>query len=86
MDWDTIITMIIGLLAVVGLPLAFRSRKKGGQSKAEELSQHLQKLGVQASRLEEGIIQGKVGGKRSSGHKPVGIITLTSGVGIGGIF
>ena len=76
MDWDNILPILFGLLALIGLPLAFRSRKKGGQNKVEELCQHLQGIGVEVSRLEEGASQEKQERKRSRGQKPVGTIKL----------
>ena len=76
MDWDNILPIIIGFLAFIGLPLALRSRKKGGPKKIEELYQHLQGIGVKASILGNVASQEKVGGKRSRGDKSVGTIKL----------
>ena len=76
MDWSDLLPILIGLLAVVGLPFAFRRRKKEGPKKTEELCQHLQGMGIKASVLESGANQEKVGGKRSWGRKSVGVIKL----------
>lgn len=78
MEWDSIITIIIGLLAIVGVPFAFRNRKKGSPGKVNELCQHLEGMGVKASMLEEGATPVKTGGKRSFGHKSVGSIKLAN--------
>ena len=76
MDWDNILPILLGLLALIGLPLAFRSRKKSGPNKVEELCQHLQGIGMKASRPEEDTSQEKTRGKRSRGQKPVGTVKL----------
>jgi len=76
MDWSNFFPIIIGILAVIGLPLALRSRKKGGPKKVEELCQHLQGIGVKASKQEEVAIQEKAGEKRSRREKPIGVIRL----------
>lgn len=77
MDWGNILPIVFGLLAVIGLPLALRSRKRGGQKKVEELCQHLQGIGVKASALEKGTSQEKLGQKRTWGQKSIGTIKLT---------
>ena len=77
MDWGSILTIVLGMLAAIGLPLALRSRGKGGQKKVQELWQHLQGIGVKASMFEKGTGQEKLGQKRSWGQKSVGIIKLT---------
>jgi len=76
MEWDDILPIVVAILAAIGLPLAFRSRKKGGQKKVEELCQHLQGIGIKASVLEKGASQDKVGGKTSWERKSVGAIKL----------
>jgi len=76
-DWGSILTIVLGILAAIGLPLALRSRGKGGQKKVQELWQHLQGIGVEASMFEKGTGQEKLGQKRSWGQKSVGIIKLT---------
>jgi len=76
-DWGSILTIVLGILAAIGLPLALRSRGKGGQKKVQELWQHLQGIGVKASMFEKGTGQEKLGQKRSWGQKSVGIIKLT---------
>ena len=77
MDWSDALPILFGILAAIGLSLAFRSRKKGGPQKVEELCQHLLGIGVKASHLEESTGQEKAGRKRSWGQKSVGVIKLT---------
>lgn len=77
MDWSNIFPILFALLLAVGLPLAFRSLKKGGQKKVEELCQHLQGIGVKASALQKDISQEKMKQKRSWGQKLLGSIKLT---------
>lgn len=76
MDWDSVLPIIIGLMAVIGLPLAIRSRKKGGPEKAEELYQHLLGIGVKASKLDKDDGKEKSQKKQPLGHKSVGVIKL----------
>ena len=77
MDWSNILPILFALLLAVGLPLAFRSLKKGGQNKVDELYQHLQGIGVKASVLEKDASQKKTKRKRSWGQRLVGTIKLT---------
>lgn len=77
MDWDAIVTIVLGVSVAMGLLLALRSLKKGGQKKVGELCQHFQGIGVKASALERDISQGKLGQRRSWGQKLVGTIKLT---------
>ena len=77
MDWSNIFPILFALLLAVGLPLAFRSLKKGGQNKVDELYQHLQGIGVKASVLEKDDSQEKTKRKRSWGQRLVGTIKLT---------
>ena len=77
MDWSDALPVLLAIMVAVGLPLALRSRKKGGPQKVEELCQHLLGIGVKASNLEEGAAQEEVGQKRSWGQKSVGSIKLT---------
>ncbi len=77
MDWSNILPILFALLLAVGLPLAFRSLKKGGQNKVDELFQHLQGIGVKASVLEKDASQEKTKRKRSWGQRLVGTIKLT---------
>ncbi len=77
MDWADIIGSIIALLAVIGLPLALRARKKGGPQNIEQFFNHLQEIGVKASRLEKGAQEEKVGIGRASGQRSEGIIKIT---------
>jgi hypothetical protein len=76
-DWSDALPILLAITAAIGLPLALRSRKKGGPQKVEELCQHLLVIGVKASQLEEGAGQEKAVHKRSWGHKSVGAIKLT---------
>jgi len=76
-DWSNIFPILFALLLAVGLPLAFRSLKKGGQNKVDELYQHLQGIGVKASVLEKDASQEKTKRKRSWGQRLVGTIKLT---------
>lgn len=76
MDWGDILRIVFVILAAIGLPLAFRSRKKGGQKKVEEVYQHLQEIGIKASMLEKDTSQGKAGKKRSWAKNSVGVIKL----------
>ena len=77
MDWSNIFPILFAILLAVGLPLAFRSLKKGGQNKVDELYQHLQGIGVKASVLEKDASQEKTKRKRSWGQRLVGTIKLT---------
>lgn len=77
MDWSNILPILFALLLAVGLPLAFRSLKKGGQNKVDELYQHLQGIGVKASVLEKDASQKKTKRKRFLGQGAVGTIKLT---------
>lgn len=76
MDWSNALTIIIGVLVVIGLPLALRKRKKVGPQKREELCQHLQKIGVRAYLAQIADNHEKIGQRRSSGEKSMGIIEL----------
>lgn len=77
MDPSHMLPIILAVLAGIGLFLAYRSRRKGGQNKVEELCQHLEGIGIKASVLEQSNNQEKVGQKRSWAHRPVGTIKLT---------
>jgi len=76
MDWSSALSIIVGVLVVIGLPLALRKRKKVGPQKREELCQHLQKIGVKAYLVQTGDAREKIGQTRSSGEKSMGIIEL----------
>jgi hypothetical protein len=76
MDWSSALSIIIGILVVIGLPLALRKRKKVGPQKREELCQHLQKIGVKVYLAQTGDAREKIGQTRSSGEKSMGIIEL----------
>ncbi len=76
MDWSDFLPLLLALLAIIGFPLALRSRKKGGPQKVEELRQHLLGIGVKVSRPEETAGQEETGQKRSWVQKPLGVIKL----------
>jgi len=76
MEWSNIISVIIAILVMIGLPLALRKRRKVGPQKREELCQHLQKLGVKAYLVQIGDKRERIGQTRSSGEKSMGIIEL----------
>jgi len=76
MEWSSIIGIVMALLVAIGLPLAFKKRRKGGPQRKEELCHHLQKMGVKAYMMQTGDNREKIGQKRSWGEKSMGIIEL----------
>lgn len=76
MEWSNIISVIIAILVMIGLPLALRKRRKVGPQRKEELCQHLQKIGVGAYLAQIRDDREKIGQTRSSGEKSMGIIEL----------
>ena len=77
MEWANILAGVIAaLVAAIGLPLALRKRKKAGPENVEQLLQHLQRMGVEASLLEKGAEQEKVGISRASGQRSEGVIKI----------
>ena len=76
MGWSGIISIVVGLLAAIGLPLALRQRKKNGPRRREALCQHLQKMGVRGYALQSGDDREEIGLSRASGQKSEGIIEL----------
>jgi len=76
MGWSSILSVVIAILVAVALPLALRKRKRTGVQKEEELCQHLQEMGVKAYTVEAGGKQEKIGLKRSSSEKSMGVIEL----------
>ena len=76
MDLDNIISIIIGVLVVIGLPLALRKRKKVGPQKREGLCQYLKEMGIKVSLAEKGDDKEKIGLSRASGQKSEGTIQL----------
>jgi hypothetical protein len=76
MEWSSIVGIILAALAAIGLPLALSKRKKTGPQKREELYEHLRKIGVEATLVETGADDEKVGVSRASGQRSEGIIKL----------
>lgn len=76
MEWSSILGIVFAVLAAIGLPLALSKRKKTGPQRLEELYQHLRKIGVEATLVERGSEEEKVGVSRASGQKSEGIIQL----------
>ncbi|MEA3253648.1 MAG: hypothetical protein U9Q17_01725 [Chloroflexota bacterium] len=76
MDWGNIGSIIVALTVAIGVPLALKKRKKAGPLKLEELYQHLQTIGVEASPPEKESNKAKIGLSRASGQKSGGIIEL----------
>jgi len=76
MGWSSIISIVVGLLAAIGLPLALRERKKNGPRRREALCQHLQKMGVRGYALQSRHDREEIGLSRASGQKSEGIIEL----------
>jgi len=76
MDWSTIISVIMGILVLISLPLALRRRKKAGPLKGKEFCRHLQGMGIEAALRERGSDEEKIGLNRSSGQRSEGIIEL----------
>ena len=77
MDWvEIVVGIITALLFAIGLPLALRSRKKGGVQKPEQLLQHLQTIGVKASLSGKGSGEEKVGLSRAFGQRSEGAIKI----------
>jgi len=79
MDWNSIVSAVIGVLVLIALPLALRRRKKAGPVKREELCQHLQGMGIEASLIAKGSDKEKIGISRASGQRSEGIIELKDG-------
>ncbi len=77
MEWVNILSGIIAALVLtIGLPLALRKRKKGGPQNVEQLSHHLQEIGVKASLAEKGMAEEKVGMSRSFMRSSEGVIKI----------
>jgi hypothetical protein len=79
MDWESLISFIVAILVLTGLPLALLKRKKAGARKKEELLLHLKGMGVEASLTEQGDGREKIGPSRASGQRSEGIIQLEGG-------
>jgi hypothetical protein len=63
MDPGVITSLVIGIVTLVGLLVALRSKRKSGPQKVEELSGHLQMIGVGASVRQNDAVQSKRGRK-----------------------
>ena len=60
MEWANIIGgLIAALMFAIGLPLALKKRKQTAPQKMGELFEHLQKMGVEASLVENDAARGK---------------------------
>jgi hypothetical protein len=75
-DWSNIVSIIMGILVLIALPLALRRRKKAGPLKREEFCRHLQGMGIEVALKERGSDEEKIGLSRSSGQRSEGIIEL----------
>lgn len=76
MEWSSILGILFAVVAAIGLPLALSKRKKAGPQRREEFYQHLRKMGVEATLVERGADEEKVGVSRASGQRSEGIIQL----------
>jgi hypothetical protein len=76
MDWENIVSVLMALLVAVGIPLALRARRKGGPQNMERFFNHLQEIGVKASRLEKGAEEEKVGAGRAFVRRSEGVIAV----------
>lgn len=76
MEWNSIISIVMGILVLIALPLALRRRKKEGPLKREEICRHFQGMGIEAALRERGSGEEKIGLSRSSGQRSEGIIEL----------
>ena len=79
MDWESLISLIVAILVLAGLPLALLRRKKAGARRKEELFQRLGEIGAKASLMEPGDAREKIGPSRASGQRSEGIIQLEGG-------
>ncbi len=79
MNWESLISFIVAILVMAGLPLALLRRKKAGARKKEELFQRLMEIGAKASLTEQGDGREKIGPSRASGQRSEGIIQLEGG-------
>ena len=77
MDWASVAgSIIIALVALIGLPLALRKRKRSSPQKVEQLLSHLQEMGFKVSLTEKGGEEEKVGVSRASGQRSEGVIKV----------
>jgi len=75
-DWFDLLPALVAIFAAIGIPVALRSLRKGGQSKVDEFHQHLRGIGVDATVLsKDGAQEGK-GRKGTWAQKVVGSIRL----------
>ena len=76
MNWESLISIIVAIFVLAGLPLALLRRKKAGARKKEDLFQRLGEIGAKASLMEPGDAREKIGPSRASGQRSEGIIQL----------
>jgi len=77
MEWGSIIgSIIVALMAAIGLLLALRKRKKSGPKSLEELFNHLRGMGIRASLAEKGVEEEKVGVTRGMSQRSEGVIRV----------
>jgi hypothetical protein len=76
MDPGQIFAIVLAISTAVGFILAARHLKKEGPQKVQELSRHLNDMGVGVSVPEELMDQPITGNKRPWGRKPLGTIKL----------
>ena len=79
MNWESLISLIVAILVLAGLPLALLKRKKAGLQRRDELLLHLKEMGVEASLMEPGDEREKIGPSRASGQRSEGVIQLEGG-------
>ena len=79
MNWESLISIIVAIFVLAGLPLALLRRKKAGARKKEDLFQRLGEIGAKASLMEPGDAREKIGPSRASGQRSEGIIQLEGG-------
>ena len=77
MEWASIAgSILVAVLAAIGIPLALRQRKKGGPEKLGQLLDHLKKIGVEAMPVTKGAGEEKVGVSRGSGQRSEGVVEI----------
>ena len=77
MEWADILTgAITALVVIIGIPLALRKRKKSGSQNVEQLSGHLQEIGIKVSPARKGVAEEKIGMSHSFIRSSVGLIEI----------